>query len=115
MEWKVTAVLGFSIPFQKYHFRRCEGLMHWLRWGRMVFDVRPLREYLGLEPETEKYYLYNKCNNAIFEKRIKEITDAVGDRSFFVIGSEVNEFIAKKEAEIIKENIVNGIYDDLPF
>ncbi len=91
MEGKETASRSFSVIFQDRHFRRCIGLSHWLRWGEFVFDVRPLREYLGL-PKEDKY-LYLKVDKSTFEKRIKEITDAVGERNFIMVNIETNKMI----------------------
>lgn len=51
MEYKVEAQRCYSVKFQGNHFRPCVGLMHWVRWGKFVLDVRPLREYLGLPKE----------------------------------------------------------------
>lgn len=97
MEYKEAAQRGYSVKFQGNHFRPCVGLVHWVRWGKFVLDIRPLREYLGLPEEPQEIYLAN--NKAAFEERIKQITDAVGERSFFSLNASVNEMIESKRKE----------------
>lgn len=98
IEYKEKALKNFSVNFQGKNFYPCIGLMHWLRWGRFCFDVRPLREYLGLPPEPMELFL--KLDKSTFETRIKEITDAVGEQSFFALNAKVNEMIVEKEKNL---------------
>ena len=97
IEYKEEAQRCFSVKFQGNNFHPCLGLMHWVRWGRFIFDVRPLRKYLGLPPEPKELYI--RGDKAAFEARIKEITDAVGKRSFFVLNAIVNEMIEEEERQ----------------
>ena len=112
IERETIANNRFQLKFQDYYFRQCVGLMHCLRWGKYVFDVRPLREYLGLGPEPEEYYL--NTDYITFQKRTIEIAYAVGDRSFFLLNRQVNKFILEKSDELKKENKANGVDVDLP-
>jgi hypothetical protein len=110
MEYKEEAIRCYSVKFQENHFRPCVGLMHWVRWGRYILDIRPLREYLGLPKEDKELYI--QSNKAVFEERIKQITDAVGDKDFFALNAKVNEQIIEKrkqEEEKSKQN--NQPYD----
>ena len=110
-EEKEKANNRYSVKFQGNYFRPCIGLMHWVRWGKFILDIRPLREYLGLPQETQELYI--ALNQTIFEERIKQITDAVGDKSFFSLNSKVNEMIIEKKKATELECNTKGIpYDD---
>ena len=111
MEYKEEAQRCFSVKFQGNNFYPCVGLMHWLRWGRFAFDIRPLREYLGLPPESKELYI--RSDKSTFEARIKEITDAVGEKSFFALNAKVNEMIEEKEKQTeIKAKENNQPFDN---
>lgn len=98
--------------FQKHSFRPCVGLSCWVRWGPYIFDIRPLRDYLRLPQENKSYRQHTIY---WFHKRIKEITDAVGDHDFIRLNQIVNRKIAADQEAILEQNKTKGVTDDLPF
>ncbi len=108
-EYKEAPMKCFGVKFQGKMFNPCVGLSYWIRWGKYVFDIRLLREYLNLEPEAE--HLSSNRNKLIFEERIKQITDVVGERNFIEVNIEANKLFDEKQKQT-KEFAKNN---NLPF
>lgn len=114
--YKVKAVLCFSVPFQGKHFRRCQGLGYWVRWGQYVLDIRELRAFLKM-PEEPKEYFFENFKKSVFETRIKEITDKNGCNDFKRLCLDMNKWIEKKHFEESKQRALTNEEEvnDLPF
>lgn len=112
MEPKERALVrnDFQVRFQGNYFRPCVGLVFWIRWGRYIFDIRPLRKYFGLPELSIEDMSIHK-----FKIRMKEIIKEVGDLKFITVNMSVNDDIKIDNELIIMANHMNGIDDDLPF
>ena len=67
---------------------RQRGMIYWYRWGRHTFDIRVMREMLGLpvENEADQWFMPDNPYQGKSEEALivilGELYQAMGDRSF---------------------------------
>lgn len=96
---KAQAVKGVGVRFQKFYFRPCIGLNHFIRWGRWCLDLRPIAAYLGIDKIT-----ISARTQVKFEKEIEPLL------SVFPCDPVLLTFI---DAEMVEVNRTNQFNPEL--
>jgi hypothetical protein len=54
-----TVPVGNGLDIDGVAVRRCRNMIYWYRWGRHTFDIRVMRELLGLSKDhaADKYFM----------------------------------------------------------
>lgn len=85
--------------------RRCVGMIYWYSWGEHAFDIRVMREVLGLpiDHPLDTWFMAKKPDSkGSFKTIMSQLHQALGDRKFLDAMAQHDERSLEKRRETIK-------------
>lgn len=101
-----------GIQFHGKTLKRSIGLVYWWSWGGVEFDIRSVREALGISPEFDDDW---KVTCSAVTNVIVELEKNIGNRSFEEVMRKAIIIDNQKSDELLKK-IQNRVpFSDLTF
>lgn len=97
-----TIPTGNGIEIDGAVVRRCRNMIYWYRWGRHTFDIRVVREVLGLQKEhpADKYFMpgseYTGDADRALTDAVGAISGALNGRTFRAVLKQHDAMIKQK-------------------
>jgi len=116
-DWKMRPVVKPSFLFDGIPATRECGMIYWYSWGEHTFDIRVMREVLGLPVDhpSDTWFMETPSDRiGSFTAVMSQIKDAMGARAFAELMEEHDRIVEAKTWGPATHG--NGEFDEgLPF